>query len=139
VIIRDSVSISNIFNRARFFSKCDVKGASSFDSLVLTGRPHIRCRGDDRAAWEIGYDLVHDENLKVRLQKFYIGGFCQSMDTWINNSNIYQTLGELIIEANDPNSPFSRYFQDRKREAAKPENDRIRLGLEKAMKNAHTI
>lgn len=110
------------------------EGASSFSSLVLTGRPHIRCRGDDAAAWEIGYDLVHDQALKTRLQKLYSGGFCQSMQTWVDNTNVYQVLGELIIEGNNLNSPFSHYFQDLKIEAEKPENDRIRLGLEKAMK-----
>lgn len=110
------------------------EGASSFDSLILTGRPHIRCRGDDGMAWEIGYDLVKDASLKARLQNLYMGGFCQNMDTWKNNSNVYQIFGKLIIEANNLNSPFSRYFQDLKIEATKPENDRIRIGLEKAMK-----
>lgn len=105
------------------------EGASSFDSLVLTGRPHFRCRDD---IWEIGFELVKDQNLKSQLEKFY-GNFCRGMNTWNNQSSAYQTLGDLIIESQDKNSLFSRYFQDLKNEAQKPEHDRIFLSLEFAM------
>lgn len=106
------------------------EGANTFNSLILTGRPHIRCHH----YWEIGFDLVTDPALKARLEKFYQhAGICAGMDTWISNPDTYRTLGELIIEANDKQSSFSHYFQRIREEALKPENDRIYYALEGAM------
>lgn len=108
------------------------EGANSFNSLILTGRPHIHCG----YGWEIGYDLVADPALKSQLENFYEGngGFCEGMKTWQENSNIYQDLGNLIIEASDPKSSFAMYFQQLKAEALKKENDRIRYALEGVLK-----
>lgn len=109
------------------------EGASTFDSLVLTGKPHFRCRGEENPPWELGYDLIKDASLKSRFQHFY-DTFCHNMDDWKNDTNIHQTLGELIIEAHDSKSALSSYFQDLKTTAEKPENDRIRIAIVEAMK-----
>lgn len=102
------------------------EGANSFNTLALTGRPHFRCGGWE---WDIGYDLVTDPALKVRLQDFY-GKFCRGASTWRDHSDTYQSMADFMIEAQNLNSPFSLYFKHIKEEAAKPENDRIRFALE---------
>lgn len=112
------------------------EGQSSLNGLLIDGRPHFRC--SQASIWEPGFSLVSEPSLKTRLENFYNKndsgkGFCK-IGAWEGDGNIYQTVGELIIEANNLNSPFSRYFQDIKSDAAKPENDRINRGLEEAIK-----
>lgn len=112
------------------------EGANTFNSLVLTGRPHIRCE----PWWEVGFDLIKDTALKNELKdNVYTAfitknGICKGMNTWQYHTNFYQSLGNLMIAAQDPRSAFSSYFQQLQEEAFKPENDRIYSGLEYAMK-----
>jgi hypothetical protein len=117
------------------------EGASSLNSLILTGRPHIRCSPD----WELGYDRVQDASLKQELAGFYqyyqyqnrFGesyGFCWGgIKAWDANPNIYLQLSHLLIQANNVTSPLSRYFTFLKQEALKPENDRILFGIQGAL------
>lgn len=114
------------------------EGQNTLNNLFLTGKPHFRCR--DLGGFEPGLDLIADPSLKMQLKGFYRTdynerpGFCAGLETWQQNSEIYQTLGQLIIDAKNSNSNFSRYFQDLKRDATKPENDRIRNGLDEVRK-----
>jgi hypothetical protein len=105
------------------------EGDNSFNSLIHTGRPHIRCEYE----WEIGFDKFIDDPFKSQLENFY-QNFCQNLKTWKANPNKYQQLGELIVEANNKESNFSRYFQTLKIEAEKPEHDRTRRALEELIK-----
>src|SRR3989338_5447333 len=105
------------------------EGANSFNSLILTGRPHFRCLDN----WEIGFDLIEDQSLKSHFENFYQkNGICDGMNTWQANNDIYKTLGEFIIDAANKNSSLSHYFEQLKTEAEKPENDRIYYALEEA-------
>ena len=56
------------------------------------------------------------------------------MKTWQEATDNYKELGEFIVEAHNPSSPLSYYFQDLKTEAEKPENDRIRQGIVELLK-----
>lgn len=105
------------------------EGDNSFNTLVRTGKPHIRCENE----WEIGFDKFADAALKVQLENFY-HHFCENLDTWKISADKYQRLGELIVDANNPNSNFSRYFRTLKVEAEKPEHDRTRRALEELIK-----
>lgn len=105
------------------------EGANSFNSLILTGKPHFRCAGSE--GWEIGFDLVKDARLKNQLQNFYNyqNGFCRS-EAWQNTHNsAVINLGKFIMEANNPHSSLSNYFTQLKATALKPENDRIQFAL----------
>ncbi len=109
------------------------EGESSFSSLILTGHPHFRCGEvniNNGLAWEIGLDSITDPILKSELTNFYSeqNGFCKG--AWLNNSNLYQTFGKLIIEAHDPNSSFSLYFKNLKNAAEKIENNRVYVALQ---------
>jgi len=125
------------------------EGANSFNSLISTGRPHIRCGTlvDSSRIWEIGYDQISDLSLKFRLEHFYEDvlpsrrtkrvlnvGFCQGMGTWSRNGNIDSALGALIMHANNYNSSLSHYFLKLKDDASKPENDRIVIMLQDVAK-----
>jgi hypothetical protein len=98
----------------------------------MTGEPHFRCKdsGDDGAPkWEVGFDLVHDETLKSKLETLYsTNGFC-SQDAWKTSPENYELLGKLIIEAKAQNSSLSQYFTDLKQDSQKRENDRVYQGL----------
>jgi hypothetical protein len=108
------------------------EGQNTFNSLLLTGKPHFRCQ-DKNDVWELGYDLITDISFKDRLKKLYSdAGFCRA-GSWSKNPNIYQELGELMIESQMAESGISHYFQAIKAETEKPENDRIRRGLEEAL------
>ncbi len=115
------------------------EGESSLSTLILKGRPQLRCgtfppeSSGYHTLWEPGFDLVKDAELKQRLTNFYgKDGFCTD-DSWIENPTIYQAAGEFIIESMNTNSSFSHYFTDLKTEALKPQNDRIYRGLETAL------
>lgn len=106
------------------------EGANTFNSLVLTGRPHLRCGYN----WEIGFDLIDDPQLKATFQDLYsnyptYSGICGDIQTWINTPTIDRTIGDLIISAQDPESAISRYFAKLKADATNPDNDRIRYAL----------
>ncbi len=110
------------------------EGAGSFNTLVQTGKTHFRCGSKDDLAWEMGYDLIDDAGFKAQLQKLYsANGFCDAMRTWQFNPNIYHDLGDSFIAAQDSNSPISKYFMRLKAEANKPDNDRVRYGIDGAI------
>lgn len=111
------------------------EGASAFNSLIFTGKPHFRCLNDDEysQSWEIGYHLVADAALKSELQQFY-SGFCSGLASFNHTPRFDQSLGSLISTAQQPTSALSKYFQTVKQEASKQENDRIYFGLEEAIK-----
>lgn len=124
----------NVFDGLYTYTNVNVwpqirEGANSFNSLILEGKPHIRCFN----YWELGYDYLTDPSLKVKLEKFY-NNFCNGMETWKNESGTYQMLGEFIIDASNPKSSLSIYFQQLKEEALKKENDRIYYALEGTLK-----
>ncbi|EKD54967.1 MAG: LysM protein [uncultured bacterium] len=104
------------------------EGANTFDSLVLTGKPHFRCTPE----WELGFDWINDPVFKDQFIRFYQypNGFCDGMNTWQSNPMIYQDLGNFIVKAENPDSSLSTYFQRIKTEALKPENDRIHYVLQ---------
>lgn len=110
------------------------EGANSFNTLAMTGKPHFRCLPN----WEVGYDLVVDLNLKFRMKEFYKPtGICHDKQTWQKNPGIYQTLGEFILEAHNPQSPLSIYFERLKTEILNPANDRIYYALQGAIKETN--
>lgn len=107
------------------------EGASSFNSLVLTGKAHFRCGtidGFEKNGWDIGFDLIKDSHLKLRLNNFY-NHFCDP-NAWQNHSDTVIEFGKLMIEAQNPSSAFSQYFSFLQSEAIKPENDRVRYAIE---------
>ncbi len=112
------------------------EGQNTLNNLLLTGKPHFRCREQ----WEPRLDLITDTSLKTRLEDFYTmgqnakPGFCSGINSWTNNDKVYQNFGELLISSNDTNSSFSRYFADLKIDAMKPKNDRIHFALEEVLK-----
>lgn len=105
------------------------EGANSFNSLILTGKPHFRCGFD----WEICFDRVTDAHLKNQLEQFY-GNFCSVRDTWQTAPEVYQQLGEFFIEASDAKSALDNYFRELKVDALKAENDKIHFTLEDVIK-----
>ncbi|GEM_PF-3303814 len=118
---------SNIWPQVR-------EGERSLDSLALTGKPHFRCgdtEDEDKERWDVGYRYMQDQKFKSKLEKFY-SQFC-SADSWANY-HVYRQLGRLIIDASNPTSAFSHSFFQLKKEAAKPENDKVLQGLEEAEK-----
>jgi hypothetical protein len=115
------------------------EGESSLSALLQTGMPHFRCisyYNDEYndSAWELGFELVHDDAMKNRLISFYgKNGFC-AKNGWESDPLIYKKVGDLMIEAKNPSSSFSQYFADLKSDTMKPQNDRIYRGLEEALK-----
>lgn len=115
------------------------EGANSFNSLILTESPHLRCMWD----WELDLDDVQDLSFKNRLQKIYPGdegmeqGFCAGMKTWVNNIDISSLVGELIIDSKSNHSAFSDYFKELKTKAIQPANDRVYISLEEVIKRVN--
>ena len=105
------------------------EGAGSFNSLVLTGRPHVRCGN----SWDIGYDQMKDSVLKKQFENFYEMS-CKGPKAWQDRSSIYKELGQFFIDANDPNSSLSNYFKFLKEEALQLQNDRVYLAVDDIMK-----
>lgn len=118
------------------------EGATSFNSLILTGRAHFRCTDyymQDHPSWEIGYDRIQNLALKQRFIKFY-NEFCAADDAiWLKHENTYQQLGQFIIESLDNYSALSQYFKTLKSEALKPKNDKINYILEEMLKAIHSV
>lgn len=116
------------------------EGESSLDSLVITGKPHIRCEGRDANVWEPGFNNMSPP-LKNALEKFYgimlpgnsdpsnwnntTSCFCEGMKTWFQYKTVYQDLGSFFIDASNPNSLFSNYFKELKYDALNYKNDSI--------------
>ncbi len=99
------------------------EGANALNALLLQGRPHFRC-----GPWEMAVD-------DMRLKKLYAegSGLGCDMKTWLQQPLLYQTVGELILEAQDKNTAFSRYFMRLKEEACAKENDRFMAGFRAAL------
>lgn len=116
------------------------EGSGSFSSLIFTGKPHFRCGGElignQGGLWEMDLDAIQDTTLKNKLKNFYSvsNGFCESQNyTWQENGDFYKAMGDLMIDAHDPRSAFSQYFQSIQNDALKPENDRVYRALEKTI------
>jgi len=110
------------------------EGNNSFSSLILTGRPHLRCGRN----WELGGWGMQDRSLQQTFASLYNNiGFCRGMTTWDKNKNLYQDVGELLIEANDTQSSLSRYFVDMKKMVTHPKNSRIDYLLEEVLRLAN--
>jgi hypothetical protein len=113
------------------------EGESCLHSLLMTGAPYFRCKdgGDDNSPkWEVGFDLVADEALKIKLKSLYAdNGFC-AKNSWVTSPDNYVLLGKLLIDAKNPQSSLVRYFIDLKQDSQKLENDRIYQGLLAAFK-----
>lgn len=122
--------------------------------------------GSDIVGWEIGYDSITDPVLQNRLHNFYLGSdykkvpapyidpfgvtispvsyssdnfdnkFCEGMLTWQGNRPIYQALGDLFIDAKNPNSSLSQYFRTLKMDAENPAHDRIAQALLQGLHNS---
>lgn len=119
------------------------EGANSFNSLILTGKTHFRCRrmppsfAEKIDVWEMGIEKIEDPNLRSDLTYLYNPnyGFCQVMASWQHEPSLYAKLGGLIINAQDPQSSIAKYFKNLQHQALKPENDRIRNALIAALTN----
>ena len=107
------------------------EGANTFNSLVLTGKPHLRC--SDYDGWEIGVSRIENSALQIWLNDFYDAneGFCKNPS---NIDALAKKLGKFILDAHDPASSLSAYFSNLKEESIKPENDRIHYALEEVVK-----
>lgn len=114
------------------------EGANSFNSLILNGRPHIRCSdvesGDN--PWEIGYDLAKPA-VRNYLQSFY-RIVCRDISPWQDN-DMAQLVGNFIIDANNQQSELSHYFHDLQQAALNPQNDRIYSAVKKAIHVAEKV
>jgi hypothetical protein len=123
------------------------EGPNLFYQLAVTGKPHFRCGNiDTLRPWEPGFDNLHDLELKTKLDTLYelyerVGpwhekinkGLCTGIRTWEADHKIYQTLGELIMAAQNPQSAFSRYFQNLSVEVQNPGVSRLRVLVDKAI------
>ena len=121
------------------------EGPNSFDSLILSGKPHFRCgnTASGPLRWERGYDEIPDTAFRQRLKDFYDPEgtspdnnqkhFCHGIHTWEQRGDIAEIYGQFIIDADDPGSGISRYFQALKRSAEDKENDRLYRVLETAL------
>ncbi len=122
------------------------EGESSLNSLLVTGKPNIRCSW---SLWELPWDnWITDNDLKNRLHKLFgflnnangyaEGGLiCRGNQSWESNPDLYKDLARLILDASNPDSAYSKYFQRLKIEASKPENDRINRALTEALQHTN--
>jgi hypothetical protein len=107
------------------------EGANSFNHLIVSGRPHIRCHDvEDKMRWELGFE-TGSEDINKRLAAFYQHTF-KGMEKWEINNPI-QWIGDFILDTLEPNSTLTHYFELLKEIALKPENDRIHTALEVAL------
>jgi hypothetical protein len=117
------------------------EGEGTLSMLIMKGRPHLRCgefayRINEGALskWEPRIESVQDEKLRARLDIFYgEHGFCGG-NSWILMPDIYEEVGAFLIEGNDKNSAFSRYFAELHQDSQKQANDRIYRALEVTLK-----
>lgn len=121
------------------------EGANTFNTLVLTGKPHFRCGDTWRNAWEIGYDyLMTDSQFQTQFQTLTDNLCLPDQDTrpeidgpaesvWLTHETLYRQLGDFILDARNPESALSQYFSNLQAAALKPENDRIRYVLSEAL------
>lgn len=110
------------------------EGENTKNSLLMTGRPHIRIAPSEEGAWELAdagfgpdvFDTTKNLSHKYHDFVFYNAVFWDKQPPT-------EMLGNYIIDAQDPNSQLSRYFEWLKIQALKPENDRIYAGLKAAI------
>lgn len=110
------------------------EGANTFNSLILTGKPHMRCT--DEGGWEIGFNSVQDPNLKIWLDDFYDGNdaFCKNeINVW-SDDTVVNNVGKFILDSSNVDSPLSIYFSELKKAALEPENDRIYYAFEEIVR-----
>ncbi|MDX1901909.1 MAG: hypothetical protein SFW66_07910 [Gammaproteobacteria bacterium] len=114
------------------------EGPNSFNTLVLNGKVLFRCpRGIDADPITSKYnlDFMHgsDEAGLEKLKALYGDSlFCHGTSTWEKNPEIYKLMGNMIIDAGDPNSDLAKHYQMLKEEASNPDNHRVNAAL-KAM------
>lgn len=105
------------------------EGANTFNSLVLTGKPHFRC-GE---SWEFGFANLQDLVLKNQLENFY-SNFCRGMTTWASSPATPIQLGQFFIDAEDSHSSLLNYFIFLKNDASDLKKDRVYFALEGILK-----
>lgn len=110
------------------------EGENTKNSLLLTGKPHIRIVDEADAKWEpteagFGPDRF-DESQSLSKKH---NGLVFSYDTFWVKQQPAEMLGNYIIDAKNPTSMLSQYFEWLKVQALKPENDRIYAGLKAVM------
>lgn len=107
------------------------EGANSFNSLILTGKPHIRC-GMAGDGWELGMNEIKNETFKNWFSHFYNNPYalCGYLhNSWHDETTTIQ-ISDYFTTAHDAGSALSTYFSELKIAALQPENDRIVMGLE---------
>lgn len=137
------------------------EGAATFSMLALSSKPRFECNDSsvEKSGWTAGFDLIKDPLLKNLLQDFYSlskHGYCRGLSTYKPGGmyhgpnasyhedsrfnymgpwevSTYKTLGQLIIDANDPHSAFSRYFEGLHNYVLQPDNDRILDAIQHAI------
>jgi hypothetical protein len=99
------------------------EGQSTFVSLLPTGRPHLRCGG----TWELGIEDIEDH----RLQKHFsdVSLVCGEKDEAWDIVDVPSVIGEYILDAQNPRSNLSLYFNELSLKSQNRNNDRILYGL----------
>lgn len=117
------------------------EGASTFSSLLLTGKPHFRCGNvlvgsDDGYIWEMTFRRLQDLRLKENLEKLYAdnGIYCNGLYGWEKNPEGYKLLAQFINEAKLSSTAFSHYFANLKTEAEKIDNNRVYQLIDQVLK-----
>ena len=113
------------------------EGENTFNTLLLTGRPHIRVSMPSETNWEptdVGFGPNVFDKSKQLDEKF--NHFIFPGEKFWADLQPEVTLGNYIIDAQDHSSLLSQYFAWLKKEALKKENDRIYYLLEQGMKQS---
>lgn len=111
------------------------EGLDTLNQLMLTGMPHFHCMDYRAGTFDEMPFSNHYPNLKQEL-KYLNDNFCTYFgpETMSVPDLAFVMLGNLIIDSQNPVSEFSKYFQEVKMDALKPENDRVNHEIEIAMK-----
>lgn len=114
------------------------EGENAKNSLVLTGRPHLRVTTND-GDWEpslvgFGPDQFDSQN---KLNEKYNNLAFPAQDFWVKLQPD-EMIGHYILDAIDSGSDLSKYFIWLKEQALKPENDRIYSGLSEVINKLYT-
>lgn len=108
------------------------EGQNSMNTLLLTGKPHMRCGGGNY--WEpskIGYG-PSPELKATYFQKNNTENtlpICNGFSDW-ENSEPHKLFASFMNDAHNETSPLSQYFRWLQQEAAAPGNDRIYFTLQ---------